>query len=66
MFKFKEYPSTDDLNEIGRRMVQGKLCIGDVTLMDGSILKNCLVWGHPNCYEIVKPPMDVYFMDAKD
>lgn len=55
----KEYPLTDDdLAEIGRRMARGELCIipirSDIELIDGSIVENCLAWGHPNAYEIVR------------
>ena len=55
----KEYPLTDDdLAGIGRRMARGELCIiptrSDIELMDGRIAENCLTWGHPNAYEIVR------------
>ena len=55
----KEYPLTDDdLAAIGRRMARGEECIVpiriDIELLDGSILENRLIWGHPNAYEIVK------------
>lgn len=57
----KEYPLTDDdLAEIGKRMARGELCIipirRDIELRDGHIVENCLTWGHPNAYEIVKVP----------
>ena len=55
----KEYPLTgDDLAAIWSRMARGEDCIvpirRDVELTDGRIAKNCLTWGHPNAYEIVK------------
>ena len=55
----KEYPLTDDdLAEIGIRMARGEACIipirSDIELIDGRIAENCLTWGHPNAYEIVK------------
>ena len=57
----REYPLTnDDLSEIGRRLARGEACIipirGDIELLNGRIAKNCLTWGHPNVYEIVKVP----------
>ena len=56
---FKEYPLTDaDLAEVGKRMARGELCIipirQDIELTDGRIAENCLTWGHPNAYEIVR------------
>ena len=55
----KEYPLTDDdLAEVGRRMARWELCIipirRDIELLDGRIAENCLTWGHPNAYEIVR------------
>lgn len=55
----KEYPLTDDdLAEIGSRMARGELRIipirSDIELIDGRIAENCLTWGHPNAYKIVK------------
>ena len=55
----KEYPLTDDdLTAIGRRMAHGEACIipirRDIELIDGRIAENCLTWGHPNAYKIVK------------
>ena len=57
----KEYQLTDDdLAEVGRRMARGELCVipirRDIELTDGRIAENCLTWGHPNAYEIVKVP----------
>ena len=55
----KEYPLTaDDLAESGSRMARGEDCIipirRDIELIDGRIAENCLTWGHPNAYKIVK------------
>jgi hypothetical protein len=55
----KEYQLTDDdLAEIGRRMARGEDLIipirSDIELIDGRIAENCLTWGHPNAYKIVK------------
>ena len=55
----KEYQLTDDdLAEIGRRMARGESCIipirSDIKLIDGRVAENCLTWGHPNAYKIVK------------
>ena len=55
----KKYPLTDDdLAEAGRRMARGDECIipirRDIELMDGRIAENCLTWGHPYAYEIIK------------
>ena len=55
----KEYPLTDDdLAEIGRRMARGEQCYipirTDIELADGRVAENCLAWGHPAAYEIVK------------
>ena len=55
----KEYPLTDDdLAEIGSRMARGESCIvpirRDIELIDGRIAENCLTWGHPDAYKIVK------------
>lgn len=57
----REYPLTDnDLAEIGRRMARGKVSIipirRDIKLLDGTVIENCLVWGSPHAYEIVKVP----------
>lgn len=57
----KEYPLTaDDLAEIGSRMARGELCTipirCDIELLDGRIAENCLTWGHPDAYKIVKVP----------
>ena len=57
----KEYPLTaDDLAEVGSRMACGEDCIvpirRDIELTNGRIAENCLTWGHPNAYEIVKVP----------
>ena len=55
----KEYQLTDDdLAEVGRRMARGEACIipirSDIELIDGRIAENCLTWGHPDAYKIVK------------
>lgn len=57
----REYPLTeDDLAEIGRRMARGELCYipirRDIKLTNGDIAENCLTWGSPIAYEIVKIP----------
>ena len=57
----KEYQLTDeDLAEIGRRMARGEDCVipirKDIQFTNGYIATNCLVWGHPSAYEIVKVP----------
>ena len=57
----KEYPLTDeDLAEIGKRMARGEDCIipirRDIECHNGNIAENCLTWGHPTAYEIVKVP----------
>lgn len=57
----KEYPLTDDdLSEVGRRMARGELCYipirRDIELANGNIAENCLTWGSPIAYEIVKSP----------
>ena len=56
-----QYPLTDeDLAAIGKRMARGEACIipirRDIELRNGDIAKNCLTWGHPAAYEIVKVP----------
>ena len=55
----REYPLTDeDLAEIGRRMARGESCYipirRDIELTNGGIAENCLTWGSPKAYEIVK------------
>ena len=57
----KEYPLTDDdLAEMGRRMARGEQCYipirSDIELTSGRVAENCLTWGHPAAYEIVKSP----------
>ena len=57
----KEYPLTDDdLAEIGRRMARGESCIipirRDIELRNGTVAENCLTWGSPHAYKIVKVP----------
>ena len=57
----KEYPLTDDdLAEIGRRMARGESCIipirRDIELRNGAVAENCLTWGSPQAYKIVKVP----------
>jgi hypothetical protein len=57
----REYPLTDDdLAEIGRRMARGELCTipvrRDIELTNGTLAENCLTWGSPVAYEIVKVP----------
>ena len=59
----KEYQLTDDdLSEIGKRMARGEDCTipirRDIELTDGRIAENCLTWGHPYAYEIVKVSHD--------
>ena len=57
----KEYPlNNSDLDEIGHRIARGESCYipirRDIELTDGNIATDCLVWGSPVCYHIVKVP----------
>ena len=57
----REYPLTDDdIAEVGRRMARGESCIipirRDIPLLNGAVAENCLTWGSPMAYRIVKVP----------
>lgn len=66
----REYPLTDaDMAEAFKRMARRELCYipqrRDVQIPGGrAVYPNCLLWGHPNAYEVVEtvtPNGSAYF-----
>lgn len=54
-----EYPLTkEDLDEVGHRLARGESCYipirRDIEMTNGKLATNCLTWGSPKAYEIVR------------